>query len=777
VSVFARSGSFIVRHPLVILTLWIVATFASAMIAIFGIGGPTIFDSMETDRPAVPGSDSQAAYDLMNASPSGTAVVELVRDIDLTSPDVVASAGTMVTAARADLAALTGVAQVADPWLTPAGPADPAVMALLSQDGRGFLIQVTLDPGLDDEAAKDVGATVANRLADVGQSINEAVGGTHLTSSVDLIMRELNAQMERELFRAESISLPAALVVMMIVFGGFLAAGMPIIGALAAITTGLGGMMLINAVMPLDSVIINVITIIGLGLSIDYGLLVVSRFREELTVAGAEPTGGPSRRDPAIQAAAYRTVVTAGRTVTFSALTITVCVLGLLTMRPPLLRGIGVGAAMSVLLAMLAATSLVPAILTLLGRRFVRPSPLRRIPGLRRLISGVGDVITDQGAFARLARGVQRRPWFVGLAVLVLLLAAASLIGGLQMRSTGTDMIDPQSEQGQYYTELDGNYPLLATPDLYVVTSTHLDEAHLATLAERLETVAHVDRVSPPVDLDGGDGSQLFQIQLDVADSGGPDAVAAVEAIRDLGEPIHVAGDAADQVDFQAALLDGLPLAGPLIVLAVILLLFFMTGSLVVPLKALLVNGLSILASLGIAQWVFTTGHGFSVTGIEIYVVAIVVAFGFGLAMDYEVFLLDRIKEVYDRTGDNDLAVRLGLQRSGRIITSAASVIIVVFLGFALGDLAPLRQAGVTLAIVVALDATLVRMLLVPATMTILGRANWWAPGPLQRLAARFAGDSGTLTARSGLPAAAPAGASSTPTETADGQAGPPEAL
>jgi RND superfamily putative drug exporter len=729
----------ITHHPLVVLFIWVAATAASALIAIFGIGGPTIFDQMDTDRPSVPDSDSQAAYDAMNASPTGTAVVEMVRGVDLSDPAVAAFAGVLVATGRADLMALGGVAQVADPWLTPAGPADPAVAGLLSQAGDGFLVQVTLDAGLDEAAEEAASATVVDRLAELGQEVNDAVGGDHLTSSVDLVMDELNSEMESELFRAESISLPAALLVMMVVFGGFLAAGMPIIGALAAITTGLGGMLLINQVMDLDAVIINVITIIGLGLSIDYGLLVVSRFREELGRAGASAQGGPSRRDPAIQQAVYRTVVTAGRTVIFSAVTIAVCVLGLLAMRPPLLRGIAVGGAMSVVLAMAAATSLVPAVLMLVGRRFVRPSPLHRIPGIRRIVSGVGDVVTDQGVFARLARWVQRHAWPVGLVVLALLAAAATLIGGLHMRSTGVGLVDPDQEQGQYYATIDSDYPWLATPDLYVVTSRQLDASQLDTLVARLADVEHVAEVGAPVDLGGSGGNQVLTVQLDVEDGGGREAGAVVKAIRDLGEPVHVAGDAAEQLDFQAALLDGLPLAAGLIVVAVFVLLFLMTASLVVPLKALIVNALSIVASLGIATWVFSTDHGFAVTGLETYVVAMVAAFGFGLAMDYEVFLLDRIKELYDRTGDNDWAVQHGLQRSGRIITSAAAVIIVVFLGFALGDLDPIQQSGVTLAIVVALDATLVRMLLVPATMTILGRLNWWAPRPLQRLAGGFA--------------------------------------
>ncbi|MDR0416916.1 MAG: MMPL family transporter [Propionibacteriaceae bacterium] len=737
-SLIGRSARLIARHPVLILVIWSVAAVGSAMIAVFGVGGPTIFDQIETARPSVPGSDSQAAQDILEASPQGTAVVALVRGLDLADPAVAARAGEIVAAARPGLAGLPDVAQVLDPWLAPGGLADPAVAGLVSRAGDGFVVEAVLAQGLDGAAEEAASAAAAERLADLGQAVTAALGGSHLTSSRDLVQRALNTAMEDALVTAEAISLPAALLVMMVVFGGFLAAGMPVLGALAAIATGLGGMLLINTVMALDAVIINVITIIGLGLSVDYGLLMVSRFREELASCGAAGHGGPARRDPAVQQAVYRTIVTAGRTIIFSALTIAVCVLGLATMRPPLLKGIAVGGAMAVLLAMLAATSLVPAALTLLGRHFVRPSPLRRIPGLRRVISGLGDLATDHGAFAALARWVQRRAWLAGGAALVLLVAAASLVGGLQLRSTGLGLLPADDEQGQYYAEVDRCYPLLATPDLSVVTAGPLDDAALAEVGERLASLAAVAEVGGPASLGDG-GHQVFTVRLDLDDAGGPEAIAAVEAIRAFGLPVHVAGDAADQLDFRTALIDALPQAATLIVLAVFILLYLMTASLVVPLKALLVNGLSIVASLGLAAWLFTAEHGFPATGLEIYVVAMVVAFGFGLAMDYEVFLLDRVKETYDRTGDNDLAVRHALQRSGRIITSAAAVIIVVFLGFAAGGLAPLQQAGVTLAIVVALDASLVRMVLVPATMTVLGRLNWWAPRPLKRLAASFA--------------------------------------
>jgi RND superfamily putative drug exporter len=739
--VFKRSGRFIVHHPVIVILIWAAVTIGSAAVAIFGIGGPTIFSQLETDKPAVPDSNSQNAYDVINQS-AANSVNLLVEGADLADPAQLAGLAAALAPARADLTALANVTAEADPLQAPPDgwpEGVPYNAQYLATDGHGFVVSVSLAAGLDDAAEKAAAAAAADRLEELGDALDAVTGGSHIVSSTDLVMKQMNEFMEDELLRAEAIALPAAVIVLVVVFGGLLAAAMPAIGAIATIVTGLGGMILINAFMDLDSVIINVITIIGMGLSIDYGLLIVSRCREELHRFGVSPEGGPSRHDPLVLRAVGQVHATAGRTVTFSALTITACVLGLVLMKASLLKGIGVGGAMAVLLAMLTATTFVPAILVLHGRRFVRPSPLRRIPGLSHLIGAVGEVTTDHGFFAKLAHWVQRFRWPVFAVTLAGLAAAATLVGGLQMRSTGLDMLPEDRDQSQYYAALDADYPYLATPDLYVVTPGALDEAAAAGLAATLGGVAHVAAVTGPVDLGAVDGNLLYAVTLDVADAGGPEASDTVRLIRDLPEGLYVAGDAADQLDFKDSLIDGFPLAGTVVVVAVFVLLFLMTGSVVVPLKALITNGLSIVASLGLATWIFTTGHGFATTGIEIYVVAMVVAFGFGLAMDYEVFLLDRIKEIYDVVDDNSKAVARGLQRSGRIITSAAGVIIVVFLGFALGDLAPVRQAGLTLAVLVFLDATVVRMLLVPATMTILGRANWWAPAPLRRFARLFA--------------------------------------
>jgi len=736
--VFAALGRLTTRHPLIVIAVWLALTITSAALAIGGVGGQGIFDKLETSELRVPGSGSEKASLILDDSAGGSSVRLLVKGVNVTDTGVMSGLAKPMATCRTDLAAISGVSTVVDPWTI--APPDPRILPFIASDGNGFVIQVLLADGLSSDDERVASDAVMARLRTFGSDVTAAVpGASSIPSSSHLIGREINDVMESDLVRAEAVSLPISLVVMVLVFGGLLAAGMPIIGAIASILGGFGAVLALSYAMKLDSVTVNVVTVIGLGLSIDYGLLMVSRFREELTAAGATLTGGPSRRDPLVRLAVRRTVSTAGRTVAFSALTIAASVLGLLAMSPTILRGIGVAAASVVVLALFSAITLLPAVLTVFGRRFARVSVLRRVPGFGTLLRLLGDSSKDEGAFSKLARWVQRRSWWIIAGVLILLAIAIVPLGGLQLRNSGIDLLPKGSDQRSYFNTLDASFPYLAAPDAYVVTETDPGTAGLATLSAKIAALDHVKSEDAPITLKNG--HVLLQVRFDLADSGGKDAATVVKGIRGLDSSLMVAGEAAGQLDFTQALLDGFPLAASLVVAATFLMLFLMTGSLLVPLKALITNGISIAASVGISTWIFSTAHGFAVTGLESYIVAIAIAFGFGLAMDYEVFLLGRVKELYDTAKTNDEAVRLGLQRSGRIITSAAAVIVVVFIGFGTGSLIPIQEIGVTLAIVVVLDATLVRMLLVPATMTVLGDLNWWAPGPLKRFAHRFAID------------------------------------
>lgn len=732
--VFARLGRTVAHRPRLTIVVWLVLTVLGYGLAVQGLHGEDLFDRVATGAPAVPGAESTQGQDLLAAERTTGPVVTLVlTGVDPTDGDLDEALSTT----REDLLAIEGVGSVFDPLALPDGAENPAAAPLVARDGDGFLVVVELAPDLTADERTSALAAVEERLraapADlraVAPDVRGVVGADHL------VVDEITQQVEDDLRTGELVALPIALLVMVVVFGGFLAAGMPLAGAIASIAGGLAALLGLTYVMDVDASVVNVVTVLGLGLSIDYGLLVVSRFREELHRLVDEDGGAASRRrrgDGPVVAAVERTMATAGRTVVFSAVTVAVSIAGLLVFRPEVLRAVGAGGVAVVLVAVATAVTLVPALLTLAGRRLVRPGLLAGLPGLRR----ASDVRHDEGAFSALATRVQRRPWWVLLASVGLLALLATPVLRMDLRISGLELLPAGSTQREYVADLEENYPAASAPAVTVVAAASLTD--VTAWAEDVAALPGVAAVDPPTAL----GSYVvLGVRAATDDPGGPVAADVVREVRalDPGFDRWVVGQAAAQIDFTQALVDRAPWALGVVGLATFVLLFLMTGSVVLPVKALLTNALSILAALGVLVWVFQDGHLESVLrfesagGIETYVLALVAAFAFGLAMDYELFLLARVKELHDEGRPTQEAVRLGLQRSGRIITSAAAIIIVVFAGFVAGDLLVIKQVGFALAFAVLLDATLVRLFLVPATMTVLGRACWWAPAPLRRL-------------------------------------------
>jgi RND superfamily putative drug exporter len=508
---------------------------------------------------------------------------------------------------------------------------------------------------------------------------------------------------------------------MVLVFGGFVAAGMPVVGAVVAIGGALLSLFGFSHAVELDATVVNIVTLLGLGLSIDYGLLTVSRFREEL---GERAHRTPTREE--IAHAAERTVATAGRTVLFSGLTVAIALAGLLVFEASIMRAIGVAGVSVVLVAMVVAITLVPALCVLGGRRLARRATV---------------ATSDVGVFSRLAAGVQRRPVAVIVGVTVVLVALALPTLSMRLTSSGTELLPKDAQQRVFFEQLARDYPALSAPEVTVVAASS-DTAAVQDWAAQFAAEPGVEGVTvSPL------GEDHQRVDLRVAGRPTSDEaqelVATVRAARAPFETLTT-GQAAGQIDFLDSMSARAPYAVGLVVLGTLVLLFLMTGSLVIPLKALLLNVISLGAALGVVVWIFQEGHlegllGFtSVGAVESLVPFLVLAFGFGLSMDYEVFLLSRIVEFHRHGAENDRAVSLGLQRTGRIITSAALLIVIVFAGFVAGDILIIKQMGVALVAAVVIDATLVRMLLVPATMTLLGRWNWWAPTPLRRLHDRF---------------------------------------
>jgi RND superfamily putative drug exporter len=589
-----------------------------------------------------------------------------------------------------------------------ARPGVAAVNALPSADGEATAIAVELAPGLGDGEEEDLVAAVAGDLRAI-DAPEVLVGGELLLDEEVATLAEQDAQ------RGEMISLPVALVVMALVLGSALAAGLPLAVALSGVGATSLALVGVSALTDVSLYAVNVTLMLGLGLGIDYGLLVISRFREERG-AGHDVPG-----------AVRRTMATAGRTVVFSAATVAVALLALVVFPDPTIRSLAYGGIGVVLATMAAALTLLPALLSRFGHRLSPRAPE-----------------SSHGAFARLARLVQRR------AVPVVVVVGAGLVvlglpfANARFDDIGVHALPESSETRQVAEAIDARFPQVTAEPVVAVADADPDApavyAWLAEIEGLPGVAAAVVADDVPVD-----GVTIVEVHAE-GPSNGRIAQAVVGDVRALDPPfaVGVTGDPAEIVDLRDSVTDRLPAAVAILVVATFALLFLMTGSVVVPAKAIVMNVLSLGATFGALVLVFQDGHlagllGFDPPGsLDLLMPVIVFLFAFGLSMDYEVFLLSRIREAWEETGDNDRAVAEGLQRSGRIITSAALLMVIVFAGFAAGEMVAIKQLGLGLAVAVVVDATVVRSLLVPATMKLMGRWNWWAPAPLTRLHRRI---------------------------------------
>ena len=730
-----RVAAFFGGRPWVGLVAWALIAGAAVATAIGGVTGETLFDRLVSGAPTAT-SESSRADDILTGNDDSTSIESttlLVHGVDLNEPDIVSIGPDLVNQLADDSMS------VLDPLSIPLG-ADgsrlPAVAPLFSEDGRGVLYVVRVSSSDGEELDPIKVDAVVETLTETRDSLRaDFPGATVEVGSTRLLVESIVAVSERDLLRGEAVALPIALAVMLVVFGGFLAAGVPLIGAIAAIIGSLGALFGFSHLIDIDTSVINVITAIGLGLSIDYGLLMVSRFREEYHAAVMK---SEAHSIPALRLAAIaRTANTAGRTVLFSGITFAIASVGLLVFEPRIVRAIGLGSITVTMIAIASALTLIPALLGLAGDRLVRPGALTRLPFIGRRITHFGDIAPEEGVFSRLTRRVQRRPALVTVLSALILLAMASPVLSLSLANTASDAIPASVEQKVFVTTLDDEFPDAANPRVALVTDTEADGVQWASDIESNPGVTGVRAT-----VERGDGWRTI-VQVEPAN--GIDIVRDIRADRPDSSSL-VTGTDARTLDFSQALLDRAPWVILIVAIGTVLLLFLMTGSLVVPIKALLVSALSLGASFGVLVWGFQWGNfagimGFEaseVLGVDVIVVLLVLVFGFGLAMDYEMFILSRIKEFVDAGVSGREAIALGLQRSGRIISSAALIIVVVFAGFATGDLMVIKQLGVALAVAVALDATLVRMLLVPAFMTWQEPIMWWAPRWMKPLHARF---------------------------------------
>ncbi len=584
----------------------------------------------------------------------------------------------------------------------------------MSTDAHAVLVSVTL-AGLDRDARNVTITAISAELRALETQL--PAGATVEIGGSPVVNMQTRAAVQADLSRAEYTSLPVSLIVLVFVFGGVVAAGLPVVTAAVSAAAAMGLLLGFSTFTDVDQDGVTVVTLLGLGLTVDYGLLLVARYREELR-AGHDP-----------ESAIGRAWATAGRTVLFSAMTVAAALSGLLVFRLPALTALGAAGVSIAVVCMLTSLTLTAALIGLLRRR-IKPS--------RRSVRADVDE-AEHGAFARISRAVQRRPLAVALGTMTLLLIAGAPLFATELRLPGLEGIPRSIESARVADTLAARFARPPAPAITVVART--DVATLNAWAARWAEDPALTRVRPAQAL--RNDTSLSTVAFDADDPQGPAVRAVVDGMRADRPPggrSWVTGDGAVLGDLLDLIVAGLPAAVGVTVLAMLVLLFAMTGSLVVPIKAMLANLVSLGATFGVLTAVFRFGFGadlldtLTVGSLNPFVVVVIFAFAFGLSMDYEVFLLGRIKEYVDADVPTDTAVRRGLQHTGRVITSAALLMIIVFSCFAAARIGNVEQIGLGLTVAVLIDATVVRCLLVPATMTLLGRWNWWAPAWLARL-------------------------------------------
>jgi RND superfamily putative drug exporter len=657
-----------------------------------------------------------------------------------------------VTPLKSDLRVTT----VTTPYSVPAGQKG----ALISKDSHKALVVV----GLRDDSRK-----AQSYISQVVGEVSPGPLNVVATGQVP-INQAFNKSLENDLNRAEVVALPVTLLLLVLIFASIVAAVLPVGVGLLAIAGGVGGTLFLAHFTDVSQYAMNVVTLIGLAVAIDYSLFIVNRFRDELAA-------GASRED-----AIATSMSTAGRAITFSGLTVAIGLSAMLFYQGTFLASMGAGGAIVVAMAVVYGLTFLPALLSVLGGRVDR----LRLPFLgARKPAGTG-------AWHSMAVWVMRRPLWVLIPALAILVIAGTPFLQLRLAQGGVDQLPPSNQARQGYDTLVKDFPgqdqttieaVVYYPDSSPLTAGHVGDIY--DLSRRLAPLPNVLRVDGVLNgdpsLTRADYQRLYsgpreslpsELQQALSISAGDhimrlylvtnqpptsdEARAIVKAVRAENVPggqVLATGETAFDLDVVNFILDRTPTAVGTVILITYIVLFLLTGSLVLPLKAVVTNLFSISASFGAMVWIFQEGHlsqqlGFSAQSIDPSLPVILFSIVFGMSMDYEVLLISRIQEEYRRTGDNQAAVAMGLEKSGRLITGAAAIMVAVFLAFGLADVVIIKAIGIALAVAVAIDATIVRILIVPSIMRILGRANWWAPRPLSALHRRIgAGES--------LPAAA----------------------
>ena len=714
VPLFVRLGGLVVRRARAFLALAVAGLLVSAVLAAGAFGA--LKDGGQDD----PASDSSRAEALLARDFPGEAnMIFLVgaRGGDVDAPAVVTSG----SALAARLAAEPGVDGVTSYW-------DSRAPGLRATDGADALILVTVAPG--EEQVERAGELLESYADASDDAVTVTVGGALGT--------DIGGQVGADIARAEAIAVPLTLLLLLLAFGTAVAAVLPLAIGVLGIAGTFAVLFVLTRFTDVSVFAINITTALGLGLGIDYALLMVSRYREELAQ-------GASTAE-----AVVTTVATAGRTIAFSALAVAAALSALLVFPVYFLRSFAYAGIAVTLISALAALVVLPALLAVLGHRV----NAGRVPLLRERGS-------EAPVWGRIAQFVMRRPAVTALPVVAALLLAASPLLGVTFGSPDDRVLPSDHPAHQVGDALRSGFASDASATTDLVLTPAPAAAELATYSQALSDLPGVlsaassagsfaagqpaEPTGDPGALDAAGRARIvLASDLDPASAAAQDLVREVRALpAPPGSEVLVGGSSAGLVDAKAAIGGSLPLAAAIIVLTVLVLLFLFTGSVVQPLRALVGNLLTLGATLGVVVWIFQEGHlagllGFTPSPTDTAMPVLVFCIAFGLSMDYEVFLMSRIKELHDAGATTEEAVTSGLARTGRIVSTAAALIAVSFFAFATSGVSFIQLFGIASGLAILLDATIVRGILVPASFRLLGRASWYAPAPLRRLHHRF---------------------------------------
>jgi len=694
---FEKLGHVIVRRRKAMVVFFIVSVLTAGTI------GTMIFSRLDSGGYSNPNSDSYQVYTYLNknlkiADPNVVVVVDS-GNLAITDPAIVAKAQVL----EEEMANAPGVTNVVSYWST------GGEKTLAATDGKAAYILVYGGGEAFTPESQEMGAYFQDNFDGKRDGLTIYSGG------VGVVGNAINKKIADDLKIAEAISIPLTFILLVLVFGAMAASAMPLLVGVSAILGAFFLLYLISLITSVSVYALNLTTGLGLGLGIDYALLIVNRFREEL------------HRGKSVEDSIVATVASAGKTVFYSGLTVLVTLFSLTFFPLPFLKSFGYAGVSVVAIAVAGALFGLPPILAMLGKK-VDKGTVRK------------SAIThkDEGRWAQTARLVMKRPVAVVLLSLVILGILAAPIKDIAF-SQGDARILPASNPAAVATALQESRfgSNIATIDIIVLAGAS-KEGEIFSYIEKVKQVPGIVSVAAPQVIGNDIKITAYQSMLPRS----PEAQKLINSLRDLPSPngTLVGGVAADYTDTQAGISQTLPLALGWIAISVLILLFVFTGSIILPIKAVLLNVMSLAATMGALTWIFVGGHlqwlvgSFTVTGtLDTSIVILIFVVVFGLSMDYELFLLSRIREEHLLGKSNIESVAIGLQRSARIITAAAVLLAVVFAAFITSGVTSIKMMGFGVAFAVVLDATLIRALLVPALMRLLGERNWWAPKAMQR--------------------------------------------